>query len=246
MVGLGPGSAIHLSPMAWEALVRAWGVVGYKTYIELIDERMLEGKRVVQTGMRQEMDRVSAAVDMARDGREVAVVSSGDAGVYGMAGLVYEMLERDGLLDEVPVEVVPGIPALAAGAALLGAPLTHDFAVVSLSDLLTPWERIEKRLEHAAAADFSIVLYNPRSKRRDWQLPRALEIIGRHRAPETPVGLVRSASRPGQQATVRTLAEFDPSGVDMLSIVFVGNSNTRAHGDRMITPRGYMDKYGDG
>lgn len=229
--------------MAWNAITRAQAVVGYKTYIELIQPSLLEGKEVVETGMRQEMDRVARAVELAREGRQVAVVSSGDAGVYGMAGLVFEMLEKDGLLDEIPTQVVPGIPALAAGAAILGAPLTHDFAVISLSDLLTPWERIESRLEHAAAADFSIVLYNPRSKRRDWQLPKALEIIARHRAPETPVGLVRKACRPGQEAKVTTLADFDPESVDMLSILFVGNSNTRAHGDQMITPRGYMEKY---
>jgi len=232
--------------MAWEALVRAHAVVGYKTYMDLVHPAMLEGKQLVVTGMRQEIDRVRAAISLARQGREVAVISSGDAGVYGMAGLVFEMLEQDGLLDEVTTQVVPGIPALAAGAALLGAPLTHDFAVISLSDLLTPWERIENRLDHAAAADFVIVLYNPRSKRRDWQLPRALEIIARHRDPSTPVGLVRKACRPGQEAIVTPLDDFDPQAVDMLSIVFVGNSNTRANGNRMITPRGYMDKYGSG
>ncbi len=243
VVGLGPGDDTHLSPRAWAALTRAHAVVGYKTYIDLVHPALLEGKEVVVTGMRQELDRVRAAIDLARRGREVAVVSGGDAGVYGMAGLVFEMLERDGLLDEVRAEVVPGIPALAAAAAVLGAPLTHDFAVVSLSDLLTPWERIEARLDHAAAADFVIVLYNPRSRRRHWQLPRALEIIARHRAPDTPVGLVRQACRPGQSALVAPLSGFDPDTADMVSIVIVGNSCTRAHGGRMITPRGYMDKY---
>lgn len=246
VVGLGPGSETHLTPVAWEALVRAHAVVGYKTYMDLIQPAMLEGKKVVVTGMTQEMDRVGAALDLAREGREVAVVSGGDAGVYGMAGLVYEMAEQQGLLDDIAIQVVPGIPALAAGAALLGAPLTHDFAVVSLSDLMTPWERIEQRLEHAAAADFVIVIYNPRSKRRDWQLPRALEIIAGHRAPDTPVGLVRKACRPGEEALVAPLSEFDPATVDMLSILFVGNSNTRAVGGRMLTPRGYMEKYGPG
>jgi len=244
VVGLGPGDPNLLSPQALEALTSAQAVVGYGTYIDLIDPALLQGKDVVVTGMKKEMDRVAAAVDRAVDGQDVAVVSSGDAGIYGMAGLVLETLETRGLLDEVPVTVLPGIPALAAGAALLGAPLTHDFAVISLSDLMTPWETIEKRLTHAAAADFVIVLYNPRSKRRDWQLPRALELIAEHRAPETPLGLVRQANREGQDVSTHTLGGFDPALVDMLSILFIGNSNTRLASGRMITPRGYLAKYG--
>ncbi|WP_461209700.1 precorrin-3B C(17)-methyltransferase [Desulfocurvus sp. DL9XJH121] len=246
VVGLGPGDASLLAPMALAALTRARVLVGYGTYMDLLDPVLREGRDVVVTGMKQEMRRVAEAVDRARAGEDVALISSGDAGVYGMAGLALEILEQtagDGLPDP-DFTVVPGIPALAAGAALLGAPLTHDFAVVSLSDLLTPWEAIEKRLDHAAAADFVIVLYNPRSKRRDWQLPRALEIIAAHRAPETPVGLVRSAYRQGQEVSAAALADFDPGEADMLSIVFVGNSATRLSGGRMVTPRGYLERYG--
>ncbi|MBU1003864.1 MAG: precorrin-3B C(17)-methyltransferase [Proteobacteria bacterium] len=244
VIGLGPGDAELLSPQALDALIRSQVVVGYGTYVELIAPELLVGKEVIVTGMKKEMDRVSSAVERAQAGADVTVVSSGDAGIYGMAGLVLEMLETRGLLDVVPLRILPGIPALAAGAALLGAPLTHDFAVISLSDLMTPWETIEQRLWHAAAADFVIVLYNPKSQRRDWQLPRALELIAEHRAPETPIGLVRKAFRPGQEVTACALQSFDPSQVDMLSILFVGNSNTRLAGGRMITPRGYLAKYG--
>lgn len=244
VVGLGPGDAEHLSPRAFAALQDADTIVGYGTYVDLIDPVLLEGKEVVITGMKKEMDRVRAAVDTAVAGKNVAVVSSGDAGIYAMAGLVLEMLETDGLLEAVPCEIVPGIPALAAGAALLGAPLTHDFAVISLSDLMTPWEVIEKRIEAAAEADFVIVLYNPRSKRRDWQLPKALEIVKKHRTATTPVGLVRKACREGEEVTTHELEGFAPELVDMLSIVFIGNSATRLAGGKVITPRGYLEKYG--
>lgn len=244
VVGLGPGDSQHLSPRALTALQDAEVIVGYGTYIDLIDPALLEGKDVVITGMKKEMDRVRSAVDKSVAGKHVAVVSSGDAGVYAMAGLVLEMLETRGLLDEVPCEIVPGIPALAAGAALLGAPLTHDFAVISLSDLMTPWEVIEKRIALAAQADFVIVLYNPRSKRRDWQLPRALELVKKHRTGTTPVGLVRNASRKGQEVSAFDLDGFAPELVDMLSIVFIGNSATRLSHGKLITPRGYLEKYG--
>jgi precorrin-3B C17-methyltransferase len=241
VVGIGPGDGSLLAPMALAALERATVIVGYGTYVDLLDPALLAGREVVVTGMKKEMDRVRAAVDRALAGADVAIVSSGDAGVYGMAGLALELLDEGA---DVEFAVVPGIPALAAGAALLGAPLTHDFAVVSLSDLMTPWEVIEKRIEHAAAADFVIVLYNPRSRRRDWQLARAMELIAPHRDAATPVGLVRSAYREGQAVSTCALAQFDPAQADMLSIVFVGNASTRLMGRRMVTPRGYLAKYG--
>lgn len=196
------------------------------------------------TGMTRELDRARQAVAAAAAGRSVAVVSSGDAGVYGMAGLVLEVLEEAGLLAAIDCQVVPGVPALAAAAALLGAPLGHDFAVVSLSDLLTPWEVIENRLAAAAGADFILVLYNPRSRRRDWQLPQALRIIAAARPPETPVGVVRNAYREEQSVWTGHLDGLDPDRVDMLSIVLVGNRSTRLSGAKMITPRGYFAKYG--
>lgn len=211
--------------------------------MDLVSDELKAGKKRIVTGMKKEIDRVMAAVDAAEAGDNVVVISSGDSGVYGMSGLVLEVIEQRGLLDEMPFIVVPGIPALNAAASLLGAPLMHDFAVISLSDLLTPWERIENRLSHAAAADFSVVLYNPRSHRRDWQLGRALELVLEHRSPETPVGIVRRAYRDDQEVRVTTLAEFDPETVDMLTIVIIGNSQTRFAGKYMLTPRGYADKY---
>jgi len=243
-VGLGPGDAGLLAPLARAALARAVVVVGYSTYLDLVPRELLEGKDVLATGMMGEVERCSLAVESALAGRETAVVSGGDAGVYGMAGLVLEMLEARGLTGRVECEIVPGIPAVVGAAALLGAPLTHDFACVSLSDLLTPWELIEKRLDAAASADFVIALYNPRSKRRSDLLARALEIIARHRGPDTPVGFVRQAWRAGQETRTSTLAMADPAWADMLTIVLVGNSSTRFSGCRMLTPRGYAGKYG--
>ncbi|GAB6124749.1 precorrin-3B C(17)-methyltransferase [Humidesulfovibrio idahonensis] len=244
VVGLGPGDAALLPPLARQALLRAHAIVGYKGYIELVEPEILAGRRVLSTGMTGEVERCNAAIDLAASGVETAVVSSGDAGVYAMAGLVLELMEARGLLDVLDLEVVPGIPALCAAAALLGAPLMHDFAVVSLSDLLTPWEVIEKRLAAAAGADFVVVLYNPRSGRRKDQLPKALAVLAAHRSAATPVGLVKRAYRPGQEIIATTLAGLDPEAVDMQSILVVGNAATRMAGDRMLTPRGYAGKYG--
>ena len=244
VVGLGPGDANLLPPLAKAALLRATAIVGYKGYIELVEPSVLAGRQVLSTGMTGEVERCNAAIDLALTGVETAVVSSGDAGVYAMAGLVLELMEARGLLEDLDLEVVPGIPALCAAAALLGAPLMHDFAVISLSDLLTPWEVIEKRLSAAAQADFVVVLYNPRSTRRKDQLPRALAAIAAHRPGVTPVGLVKRAYRPGQEVLVSTLATLDPEVVDMQSILVVGNSSTRMAGRRMLTPRGYAGKYG--
>jgi len=244
VVGLGPGDAALLPPLAREALLRAQAIVGYKGYIELVEPEILAGRRVLSTGMTGEVERCNAAIDLALEGVETVVVSSGDAGVYAMAGLVLELLEVRGLLDALELEVVPGIPALCAAAALLGAPLMHDFAVISLSDLLTPWEVIEKRLAAAAGADFVVVLYNPRSGRRKDQLPKALAVLAAHRPGTTPVGLVKRAYRPGQEVVATTLAGLDPESVDMQSILVVGNAATRMAGGRMLTPRGYAGKYG--
>ncbi len=243
VVGLGPGDAALLPPMARQALLRARAIVGYKGYIGLLERELLEGRQVLSTGMTGEVERCNAAIDLAVSGVETAVVSSGDAGVYAMAGLVLELLEARGLLGQVDFEVVPGIPALCAAAALLGAPLMHDFAVVSLSDLLTPWEQIERRLAAAAGADFVVVLYNPRSGRRTDQLPRALELLRAHKPGGTPVGLVKRAFRPGQEILATTLDALDPQAVDMQSIVLVGNASTRLVGARLLTPRGYAGKY---
>ncbi|MFV0348746.1 MAG: precorrin-3B C(17)-methyltransferase [Halodesulfovibrio sp.] len=244
VVGLGPGDAALLTPQAYEALRQADVIVGYTLYVALVPEELKTGKEIIATGMMGEMARCSGALDCALEGRNTAIVCSGDPGIYAMAGLVFELVEERGeAAAGLDVQIIAGIPALSAAAALLGAPLMHDFASVSLSDLLTPWEVIEKRLACAAEGDFVIVLYNPKSKKRDWQLPRALEIIGAHRDKATPVGIVRQANRAEQAVITTTLADFDPAQVDMLSIIIIGNGSTRMIGGRMVTPRGYMDKY---
>lgn len=242
-VSLGPGDECLLTPAAREALESADVIAGYKGYIELVPPQLLDGKEVVSTGMMGEVERAKAAVELARQGKETVMVCSGDAGIYAMAGLLLEILEAEGLLDEVGFEVVPGVPAFGAASALLGAPLMHDFASVSLSDLLTPWELIEKRLSNVAEADFVIAIYNPRSKKRSDHLRKALDIIGRFRTPETPVGIVGRAYRPGQDVRAVTLESVDVESVDMQTVLIVGNSATRMVGGRLLTPRGYHRKY---
>jgi precorrin-3B C17-methyltransferase len=227
-------------------------IVGYTTYIDLI-RPLIDGKQVISTGMTREVDRVEAAIESVLQGNTTAVVSSGDAGIYAMAGLILEICQKRGLAlvhatgeerpEKLQIEIIPGIPALAAGAALLGAPLTHDFAVISLSDLLTPWETIAQRLAAAAQADFVIVIYNPKSRRRPENLARACGIIGRYRPPDTPAGIVTGASRPNQRVQVATLAELPQAAVDMQTILFIGNSATSTYEGFMVTPRGYARKY---
>jgi precorrin-3B C17-methyltransferase len=241
-VGLGPGAAACLTPQAREALAEANCLVGYRLYLELVPPELSEGKHLISSGMRREEERCLAAVETAYAGQPTALVCSGDPGVYALAGLALEVLEAKDLLNCVPFYVIPGVPAVCAAAALLGAPLTHDFACISLSDLLTPWESIEKRLEAAFGADFVCVLYNPRSKGRPHLLGRAISLAGRHRRPDCPVGLVRRAFRPGQEISIHALADFDEERVDMLSLVIVGNSASRIVGGRMLTPRGYTLK----
>lgn len=239
VVGIGPGDASLLTPQARAALEAACCVAGYGLYLDLIPPELLAGKRRISSGMRQERERCSAAVDAALGGAPTALVSSGDAGVYAMAGLALEIVEERGLLGTVPFSVVPGVPALCAAAALLGAPLTHDFACISLSDLLTPLERIRARLEAALAADFVCVLYNPRSHGRPDYLGMAFDMARGLRDPGCPVGIVRKAYRPGQEVILTTLANADPARADMLSLVIIGNSESRAAGPYMLTPRGY-------
>lgn len=217
-------------------------IVGYKPYLDLVAD-LIDGKRTVSNGMRQEVDRVNAAIAEAQAGHSVAVISTGDAGIYGMAGLALELLPDD---SDVTVEIVPGVTAASAAAACLGAPLMNDFAVISLSDLMTPLPVIEKRVRAAAEGDFAIALYNPRSHRRHEPLRRTLAILREHRAPETPVGLVRNALREGQETVITTLGELREEDVDMLAILIIGNSTTMIKHGRMVTPRGYVEKYGEG
>ena len=250
-MSLGPGFPAYLSPQARGALDEAQVVAGYRTYIELIAP-LLTRQEVLATGMKAEVKRCQAAIDRALAGARVALVSSGDAGIYGMAGLVLEICAarslkvgppEDGDGVDFHLEVIPGIPALAAGAALLGAPLMHDFAAISLSDLLTPWETIVKRLELAAQGDFVIVLYNPKSKKRHWQLGAVRDLLLKFKGPETPVGIASRAMREGQEVIVTTLKDLGDQPVDMQTIVIVGNSQTFTYGPYMVTPRGYLNKY---
>jgi len=243
VVGLGPGSLQYLAPRALEVLNEAQVIVGYKTYIGLLPSSMVRNKKLISTGMKGEIERCKKAIESAYKGMDTAVVSSGDPGIYGMAGLILEMLAHRDLADELEVEIIPGIPALCAAAALLGAPLMNDFTCISLSDLLTPWAVIEKRVQAALGGDFVLVLYNPRSKKRYDHLDRVLELVTAAYGPQTPVGVVRNAMRKGQGIQVCRVAEFDTSVVDMLSIVVVGNSTTCIEAGKMITPRGYTDKY---
>lgn len=219
---------------AKEALEVCDVIVGYKSYIKTI-EKLVDGKEVFRFGMRKEVERCNKAIDLARDGKIVALISSGDPGIYGMAGLVLELVPEQ---DEIDVEVLPGVSAVNAAASALGAPLMHDFAVISLSDLLTPWEKIETRLRCAASADFVTALYNPKSTKRKWQIKTARDIFVQFRNPRTPVGLFAKVG--GQQYhTISDLVSFIDLPIDMNTTIIIGNSQTYVSGGRMITPRGY-------
>jgi len=234
LVGLGPGDRGLVTPRAIAELRRASVVVGLERYLDQIRDVLRPGTRMLRSGLGAEEQRASSAVAEARKGHAVALVGSGDAGVYAMASPALAIAGAD-----IDVVGVPGVTAGIAAAALLGAPLGHDHVIMSLSDLHTPWEIIERRIRAAAAGDFVVAFYNPRSKDRDWQLGAALEILGGHRDPGTPVGVVHDAFRPGQRVLVTTLAEVDPAVADMTSVVIVGSASTRIIAGRMVTPRGY-------
>ena len=222
--------------MATDPLEDAEVIVGYKTYIELVED-FIKDKEVVQNGMRKEVDRCQDAIDIAKTGKKVAVISSGDAGIYGMAGLILELITKQEL--DIPVKVVPGVTASIGAAAVLGAPIMHDFCHISLSDLMTPWEVIEKRLRLAAEADFVICLYNPRSKGRSEHLANAFKIMGEFKDGSTPVGIVKDVGREDQEKFICTFDTMDFERVDMTTMVIIGNKSTYIHDDLMITPRGY-------
>ncbi len=239
VVGLGPGAGPDLTGRALDAIRDAELVVGYTTYIALIRDAFPD-KQMLSTGMRAEVDRCRMAIEETLKGKNVAVVCSGDSGVYGMAGLIYELARE---YPPIEIEVVPGITAACGGAAVLGAPLTHDFAVISLSDLMTPWEKIEKRLACAAQADFVLCLYNPRSHSRSDYLRRACDIILQYKSPDTVCGYVRGIGRPGEQAVTLTLAQLrEDTQVDMFTTVFIGNGQTVLLDGKMVTPRGYLQR----
>lgn len=236
VVGIGPGHPLDRTHRAERAIRESDVVVGYGPYLKAIHD-LLEGKPTFQTGMRSEVERCREALRMAREGHRVALVSSGDAGIYGMAGLTLELAAAEGF--RCPIHVIPGVSAAQAAAAALGAPLMLDWACLSLSDLLVPWEQIRLRLEAVAAADLVVALYNPRSHRREAPLREARSILLRHRPGETPVGLARDLGGPDERVLLSTLADFPESDVDMRTLVIVGNRSSRVSAGWFLTPRGY-------
>ncbi len=244
LVGFGPGAEEHMSYRAKAAIAEADIVIGYTTYIKLVKD-LLEGKEVIKKGMTEEIDRCIEAYEQAKLGKKVALISSGDIGVYGMAGPTYEVLLKSGWTpdSDINVEIIPGSTALSACASLVGAPLTHDFCSISLSDLLTPWPVISRRIEAAGHADFVIALYNPKSGRRTQQIVEAQRILLKHRSPETPVAIVKSAYRRRQAIQLVRLDEMSACEIGMLTTVLIGNSSTYMEQGLMITPRGYANKY---
>ena len=237
VVGIGPGSYEDMTIRADRALQSCDAIVGYGVYVDLVKERYPD-KAFYETPMTQEAKRCALALDLARAGKTAAMVCSGDSGIYGMAALVYELR---GESEEPEIEVVPGLTAACSAAALLGAPLTHDFAVISLSDRLTPWETIEKRLDCAAAADLTIVLYNPASHGRPDHVKRACDILLRRLPEDRLCGIVRNIGRDGQSRRILTLAELREAEVDMFCTVFIGNSAAKTVAGQLITPRGYRN-----
>ncbi|MEV8021972.1 precorrin-3B C(17)-methyltransferase [Streptomyces sp. NPDC086554] len=240
VVGLGPGARDLLTPRAREELRRASVLVGLDQYVDQIRDLLRPGTKVIESGLGAEEERARTAVAEAQKGQAVALIGSGDAGVYAMASPA--LAEAS---DDIDVIGVPGVTAALAAAAILGAPLGHDHVSISLSDLHTPWEVIERRVRAAAEADIIVTFYNPRSRGRDWQLPKALSILAEHREPTTPVGVVRNASRPDESARLSTIGELDPATVDMMTVVTVGNTATREIAGRMVTPRGYRWQHTD-
>ncbi len=240
VAGIGPGSEEDITPAVLKAVAEAEIVVGYKYYFQFIEHNVSPDAQCIDTGMKKERDRAELAFQYAEEGKNVCVISSGDAGMYGMAPLICEMkVEKK---SDIEIDVLPGISAFQKAAALLGAPIGHDLCTISLSDLLTPWLTIEKRIEAAAFGDFVTAIYNPKSKGRYWQLYRLLEIFSVHRKADTPIGLVRQAGREEQKISISTLGDFNPEEVDMFSVILIGNSQSFVANDMIITPRGYYNQ----
>lgn len=237
VAGIGPGSESDITPAVLSAIRQSDVIVGYKYYFRFIEKIIRPGAICIDSGMKREKARAEEAYNYAAEGKVVTVISSGDAGIYGMAPLIYEMKREKG--SDISIEALPGISAFQKAASLLGAPVGHDFCVISLSDLMTPWKLIEKRIKAAASADFITAIYNPKSEGRYWQLYRLIEIFLQERDPQTPVGFVRQAGREEQEVTITTLADFDPEQVDMFTVILIGNSQTYQFENKMITPRGY-------
>lgn len=241
VLGLGPGDEGQITPAVTKVISKADTIIGYKYYMQFVEGLRRADSEVIDTGMRKERERAKVAFDCAQEGKLVAVISSGDAGIYGMAPLIWEM-KRD-INSEIEIEVLPGISAFQMAASRLGAPIGHDQCIISLSDLLTPWEKIEKRIIAAADADFVTSIYNPKSNGRYWQLHRLKELFLQYRSEDTPVGYVRQAGRDEEETYVTTLKDFDPEEIDMFTVVIIGNSQSYQFQNSFITPRGY---YGEG
>ena len=237
VVGIGPGAYDQMTGRAIRALNESDVIIGYTVYVDLVKE-YFAGKEFMTTPMKKEVDRCVLAFEEAKKGRTVSMICSGDAGVYGMAGLMYEVGEN---YPDVELTIIPGVTAATGGAAVLGAPLIHDFCLISLSDLLTPWEKIEARLLAAAQADFVVCLYNPSSRKRKDYLQKACDLMMKYKSPDTVCGAVAQIARDGETAQVMTLKELRDTEVDMFTTVFVGNSQTKNIGGRMVTPRGYKN-----
>ena len=237
VVGIGPGSKEDVTPAVIEAVREADAIVGYKYYFQFIEEYVKDGGDCIDTGMKKERERAEQAFLLAEQGKTVVVISSGDAGLYGMAPLIYEMKMKQS--SDIEIEVLPGISAFQKAASLLGAPIGHDVCLISLSDLMTPWDVIERRIKAAAVGDFVTAIYNPKSHGRYWQIYRLQELFLKYRSAETPVGYVRQAGREEQEIKVTTLEKFDPEEVDMFTVVLIGNSQSYLADGKFITPRGY-------
>ena len=240
IAGIGPGSKEDITPAVLEAVREADVIVGYKYYFQFVEPYAKEGCECIDTGMKKERERAEQAFELAGQGKTVVVISSGDAGIYGMAPLIYEM--KKATLSDVEIETLPGISAFQKAASLLGAPIGHDMCIISLSDLMTPWEVIERRIKAAAVGDFVTAVYNPKSHGRYWQLYRLQEIFLKYRPDKTPMGYVRQAGREDQEVKLTALSDFDPEDVDMFTVILIGNSQTYTADGKMITPRGYYSE----
>jgi len=237
VAGIGPGSREDITPAVMTAVGEADVVVGYKYYFQFVEQYLKPGCECVDTGMKKERERAEQAFQIAEQGKTVVVISSGDAGIYGMAPLIYEMKQAH--QSDVEIETLPGISAFQKAASLLGAPIGHDMCIISLSDLMTPWEMIERRIKAAATGDFVTAIYNPKSHGRYWQLYRLVELFLQERSADTPVGYVRQAGREEQTVHLTTLGAFDPEGIDMFTVILIGNSQSYIADGKFITPRGY-------
>ena len=240
IAGIGPGSKEDITPAVLEAVREADVIVGYKYYFQFIEPYVKPGCECIDTGMKRERERAEKAFELAEQGKTVVVISSGDASIYGMAPLVYEMKHQRNA--DIEIESLPGISAFQKAASLLGAPIGHDMCIISLSDLMTPWEAIERRIKAAAIGDFVTAVYNPKSHGRYWQLYRLQELFLKNRSSDTPVGYVRQAGREEQEIKVTTLGEFDPEEVDMFTVILIGNSQSYIANGKIITPRGYYTR----